>query len=138
MSELMRNERATDCAYAPEPGERRCRRKGMSEDSAPELETEPISSWLNSAIQFTLPSSTLNDEDEAKVASASSAQNLGLVSQCPRPCSCPYGMHSRGELVVHARAEDELIVQSTENGGLNIIEVSNNHAISTPQDFGEQ
>lgn len=76
MSQLMRKERETDCAYAPEPGERRCRRKGMREDSAPDVETEPISSWLKSAMQFTLPSSTLKEEDEANVASASRAQNL--------------------------------------------------------------
>ena len=46
------------------------------EDSAPVVETDPISSWLNSVIAFTLPSRTLKFEEDAKVAMASTAQNL--------------------------------------------------------------
>jgi hypothetical protein len=37
-------------------GERRLRRRGIRVDSAPVVETLPISSWLKSAMQFTFPS----------------------------------------------------------------------------------
>ena len=70
MSALTRNERATDCAYAAGVGESRWSRNGMSDDSAPDVETEPISSWLKSAMQFTLPSSAVKLFEVAKVAMA--------------------------------------------------------------------
>lgn len=54
----------------------------MRDDSAPDVETEPISSWLNRAIQFTLPSSTLKEAEDANVEIASTAANLSLVSVC--------------------------------------------------------
>ena len=48
----------------------------MREDSAPEVETEPISSWLKRAMQFTLPSRAVKLFELAKVAMASTAQYL--------------------------------------------------------------
>jgi len=46
-------------------GERRFMNDGMREDSAPEEETLPISSWLKRAIQFTLPSRVEKDSVQA-------------------------------------------------------------------------
>lgn len=56
ISELIKNEREIDWASAAGVGERRSRRVGMRDDSAPVEETEPISSWLKRAMTFTLPS----------------------------------------------------------------------------------
>ena len=56
----------------------------MMEDSAPVVETEPISSWLKSAMAFPLPSWTLKLDEDAKLAMASTAQNL----ECPVSACC--------------------------------------------------
>lgn len=56
-------------------GESRSRRIGIRDDAAPELETDPISSWLKRAMQFTFPSSG-NDWVVAWLASASNAAKL--------------------------------------------------------------
>lgn len=61
-------------------GDRRCRSEGIKEDSAPDVETLPISSWLKRAMQLTLPSRRLKLEDEAYVEMASTAQNLQLFA----------------------------------------------------------
>lgn len=55
-------------------GESRLSTEGIRFDSAPVLETLPTSSWLNSAIQLTFPSS--NELDERLPIRASTAQNL--------------------------------------------------------------
>lgn len=57
-------------------GESRLRREGMSEDSAPDEETEPISSWLKRAMQLMLPSRVEKDWLEADSAMASTALKL--------------------------------------------------------------
>ena len=69
----MRNEREMLCAEVEGVGDRRFKRVGMMLDSAPEVETLPISSWLNRAITLTLP---LSLEDGSYCAIASTAQKL--------------------------------------------------------------
>lgn len=79
MSLLIKNDRAIDWARVAGVGDRRSRRVGMREDSAPLVETEPISSWLNRAMQFTLPSRVGKRFDEATSAMASTAANLKVI-----------------------------------------------------------
>lgn len=69
----MRNEREMVCAKSDGVGARRLRRVGMRLDSAPEVETLPISSWLNKAITLTLP---LSLADDSYCVMASTAQKL--------------------------------------------------------------
>lgn len=57
MSAEIKKDWEIDCARVAGVGERRLRSNGMSVDSAPVVETLPISSWLKSAMQFTFPSS---------------------------------------------------------------------------------
>lgn len=76
MSAEIKNDRAIDWARVAGVGERRFRRDGIRLDSAPEVETLPISSWLKSAMQLTLPSRVGNSWAEAVSAMASTAQNL--------------------------------------------------------------
>lgn len=68
------------CANAPGVGESRLSSEAMSEDSAPVVETDPTSSWLKSAMQFTFPSAVEKEGEEANVAIASKAANLWEVS----------------------------------------------------------
>lgn len=91
------------------------------EDSAPVVETDPISSWLKSAIAFTFPSRILKLGDDAKVAMASTAQNL--VSVVRQPSATGKGHHLRRELIVHTGAEDKLAVQTTQDRRLRIVQV---------------
>lgn len=60
MSLLIRNDFAIDCACVAGVGDSRSISVGIREDSAPLVDTEPISSWLKSAIQLTLPSKVGN------------------------------------------------------------------------------
>ena len=55
MSQDTRNEFATERPCSVGVGLRRARRVGMRLDSAPVVETEPISSWLKRAMTETLP-----------------------------------------------------------------------------------
>lgn len=76
MSHETKNERAMDSASVPGVGDRRLRRDGTRFDSAPVLDTLPISSWLKRAIQFMFPSRIAVLAEEAKDANASTAQKL--------------------------------------------------------------
>lgn len=95
-----RKDLAMDWERRAGEGDKRSRREGIREDSAPVVDTEPISSqgegwsfkafgsgarslpsWLKSAMQFTLPSSVRKSEDDAKLAKASKAQNLSESSK---------------------------------------------------------
>lgn len=76
ISLLRRNERAIDCPKVAEVGDNRWRNVGIREDSAPVVDTEPISSWLKRAIQFTFPLQTEKSGDVAKLANASKAAKL--------------------------------------------------------------
>ena len=69
----MRNEREMLCPKVDGVGDRRLRRVGMRLESAPEVETLPISSWLNKAITLTL---ALSLGDDSYCAMASTAQKL--------------------------------------------------------------
>lgn len=51
----------------------------MRLDSAPEVETLPISSWLKRAMQLTLPSRVGKAWEVTVLEIASTAQNLGVV-----------------------------------------------------------
>ena len=73
MSAEIRKEREIDCEREAGVGERRLRREGMRLDSAPEVDTLPISSWLKRAIQLTFPSSI------AISARDSTAQKLKMI-----------------------------------------------------------
>ena len=75
MSAEIRNDRAMDWPRADGVLESLLRRDGMRLDSAPEVETLPISSWLNKAIQLTFPSK-LETGWEPLSARASTAQKL--------------------------------------------------------------
>lgn len=76
MSAEMRNERVIDCAKDPGVGESLLRREGIRLDSAPEVDTLPISSWLKRAMQFTFPSNVGKYCEETLSAKASTAQKL--------------------------------------------------------------
>ena len=57
----------------------------MRLDSAPELDTLPISSWLKSAMQLTFPSKEGKYWELALSASASTAQNLSIYMNNATP-----------------------------------------------------
>lgn len=80
MSAEIRNDREMLCASIAGDGESLSRSVWIRLDAAPEVDTLPISSWLNSAMQFTLPSSTLKDWEDALSARDSTAQKLGWAS----------------------------------------------------------
>ena len=61
------------CAAVDGVGDSRSRSVGMMLDSAPVVETLPISSWLNKAMTLTLP---LSLRDGAYCVMASTAQKL--------------------------------------------------------------
>jgi hypothetical protein len=80
MSLLTKKERAVDLAKASVDGDSRCRTVGIREPSAPVVEADPISSWLNNAIKLTFASlcDSVAAMDSSLVLSmsASSAQYL--------------------------------------------------------------
>jgi len=55
MSQDSKKDLATDCAYVWGVGERRFNNIGSKLPIAPEVDTLPISSWLNSAIALIFP-----------------------------------------------------------------------------------
>ena len=77
MSAEIKKDRDIDCASESGVSESRLRRIGIRFDSAPDVDTLPISSWLKSAIQFTFPSRDGKPSAETVSAKASTAQNLG-------------------------------------------------------------
>lgn len=91
-------------------GDSLLRRVGTRLDSAPEVETLPISSWLKRAMQLTFPSSVGKKDAETRSAKASTAQNLEADENTGQQVICYY---LRRDQIVHARAEDEFVVQSS-------------------------
>lgn len=75
MSAETRSDLAIDWARCAGSGESLCNSEGIREDSAPVVETEPISSWLKRAMQLTFPSRGKR-LDDALSDSASTAANL--------------------------------------------------------------
>lgn len=91
MSAETRKERASDWEYNPGVGDSLWRSDGIRDDSAPVVDTLPISSWLKSAMQFTFPLNVSKLGLSAWMAIASTAQylnggyqmgSLGLKSGC--------------------------------------------------------
>jgi hypothetical protein len=78
-SEEMRNDLEMLCAYAPGVGERRLISDDRRLEAAPDVETDPTSSWLKSVMALTLPSSVWNSGADALCARASTAQKLENV-----------------------------------------------------------
>lgn len=76
ISQEIKKDRAIDSAVDSGVGDRRLRSEGIRLDSAPDIDTLPISSWLKRAMQLTFPSSVATLADEAKDDNASTAQKL--------------------------------------------------------------
>jgi hypothetical protein len=79
MSAETRSDLAIDWASCAGSGESLCSSEGIREDSAPVVETEPISSWLKRAMQLTFPSRGKR-LDDALSDKASTAANLEEVA----------------------------------------------------------
>ena len=79
MSAERRSDLAIDWANSAGVGESLCNSEGMREDSAPVVETEPISSWLKRAMQLTFPSRGKR-RDDALSDNASTAANLEVAT----------------------------------------------------------
>ena len=78
MSAEIKNDRAIDWLSFSADGERRLRRDGIIEDSAPVDETEPTSSWLNKAMTLTFPLTLGNCGEFACSMMDSTAQKLSV------------------------------------------------------------
>lgn len=68
-----------DCPKSSGVGDRRFSRVGTKEPCAPEVDWEPISSWLKSVMQFTFPSRVGKSWSEAVLARASTAAKLKML-----------------------------------------------------------
>ena len=83
MSAETRSDLAIDWASNEGDGESLCNSEEIREDSAPVVDTEPISSWLKRAMQLTFPSRGKRFDD-ALPNKASTAANLRARSQYNR------------------------------------------------------
>ena len=93
--------------------------EGIREDSAPDEETLPISSWLNRAMQFTLPLRVEKDCAATCSAMASTAQKLDGVS---KGSWFTLFYDSRRYEIVTSGTENEFVVQSSQRRRLSIIQ----------------